>query len=50
MSFRRFFWNYKQAFLGIKFAQTAPLETLKIVVPVVLPLHAIFILHKSKIF
>lgn len=49
MVFRRFFWNYKQSFLGIKFAQSAPLEAMKIVVPIILPLQAIFILHKGII-
>lgn len=46
--FRRFFWNYKKSFLGVKFAAAAPLEAMKLIVPVVLPLQILFIMHKGK--
>lgn len=45
--FRRFFWNYKKSFLGVDFAKSAPLEAMKLIVPVVLPLQIAFILHKG---
>ena len=47
--FRRFFWDYKKSFLGLKFAATAPFEAMKIIVPVVLPIQVLFILHKGNI-
>lgn len=46
--FRRFFWNYKKSFLGTQFATAAPIEALKLIVPIVLPLQIAFILHKGK--
>lgn len=49
MVFRRIFWNYKQSFLGLKFAQSAPLEAMKLIVPVVMPLQVMFILHKGRL-
>lgn len=45
--FRRFFWNYQKAFIGTQFVASAPVQALKLVVPVIIPLQLAFILHKG---
>ena len=46
--FRRFFWDYKKSFIGTQFVKAAPLEAMKLIVPVILPLQIAFLLHKGN--
>lgn len=46
--FRRFFWNYKDAFMGMKFFVRAPLMVAPMILTVVLPAQIAMTLQKGR--
>lgn len=45
--FRKFFWNYKDAFIGKKFVMVAPFQASIFILGIVLPVEVALSVHKG---
>jgi len=49
MAFRRFFWNFKESFIGLKFVASAPVQGTILIGAVMVPFQIAMALNKSNL-